>query len=99
MIRAVLRRATGGRWPQVRPGERLSCSEVGRLLQRYLDRELGAPHEIDALAAHLEECKRCGLEAETYQHIKEVLAERRATVPTESVERLRTFGEELADGS
>lgn len=98
MIRTVLRRMTGGRWPRLRTGEQLSCPEVGRLLQRYLDRELEDAAEIDALVAHLDECERCGLEAETYRHIKDVLEQRRTPVPPESIDRLRSFGEELANG-
>ena len=97
MIRTIFRRMTGGRWPRVRAGEQLSCPEVGRLLQHYLDRELDDPNEIDALAAHLDECERCGLEADTYRHIKEALEQRRTPVPPESIDRLRSFGERLAD--
>jgi hypothetical protein len=92
----MLRRATGGRWPEVRAGEQLSCPEVGRLLQRFLDDELSSQHEIDSLVAHLDECRRCGLEAETYRRIKQTLQERRVEVSPESVARLREFGERLA---
>ena len=97
MIRSMFRRATRGRWPRVRSGEQLSCPEVGRLLQRYLDAELGDDAEVDALTAHLDECQRCGLEADTYRKIKEALASRREPVPPDTVERLRVFGEQLAD--
>lgn len=98
MIRSALRRLTLGRWPSVRPGDTLSCPEVGRLLQRFLDDELADEVEIELLADHLEECKRCGLEAETYQKIKDALANRRTPVPQESVDRLREFGERLVEG-
>ena len=99
MIRSALRRMTLGRWPAVRSGDTLSCPEVGRLLQRFLDDELTSDAEIELLAEHLEDCKRCGLEAETYQKIKAALASRRTPVPRESVDRLREFGERLAEGS
>lgn len=99
MIRSALRRMSLGRWPSVRPGDTLSCPEVGRLLQRFLDDELSDDAEIEALSEHLDECKRCGLEAETYQKIKDALANRRAPVPQESVDRLREFGEQLAEGT
>ena len=98
MIRSMLRRMTGGRWPEIRAGEQLSCPEVGRLLQRFLDGELERERDIASLAEHLEECKRCGLEAETYQKIKSALQQRRIEVPPESVTRLREFGEHLAEG-
>jgi len=97
MIRSMMRRASGGRWPEVRPGERLSCPEVGRLLQRFLDGELDDGNSIAALADHLEECRRCGLEADTYRAIKAVLADHRPDLEPESVERLREFGERLVE--
>lgn len=98
MIRTTLRRMTLGRWPSVRSGDTLSCPEVGRLLQRFLDDDLADEAEIEMLSEHLDECKRCGLEADTYRKIKEALASRRTPVPPESVERLREFGERLAEG-
>lgn len=98
MIRSTLRRLTFGRWPGVRPGETLSCPEVGRLLQRFLDGECTDDAEIEMLSLHLDECRRCGLEADTYRKIKETLANRRVPVPPESVARLREFGHQLATG-
>lgn len=98
MIRSMLRLMTGGRWPAVRPGEQLSCPEVGRSLQRFLDGELPSEVEVDLLAAHLEECKRCGLEADVYRRIKDTIEQRRPEVPEESVRRLREFGQRLAEG-
>ena len=98
MIRSMLRRMTGGRWPAVRPGEQLPCSEVGRSLQRFLDGELPDEVEAEALAVHLEECRRCGLEADVYRRIKDAIEHRRPEVPEESVRRLREFGQRLAEG-
>lgn len=73
-----------------------SCLEVSKALQAYLD------DEIDDLSArrisrHLEICRRCGLDAATYAEIKRAVARRR-TVPLKAVERLRKFGERVADG-
>lgn len=99
MIRSVFRRMTGGRFPRIRPDEPLSCSEVGRSLQRFLDAEVADQIEVGALAAHLEDCKRCGLEADVYRRIKHAIEHRRADMPAESVERLRQFGHRLAEGS
>lgn len=48
------------------------------------------------IAPHLERCRRCGMKAETYSAIKRSLQEHRAAVPTETIERLRAFGERLA---
>lgn len=79
-----------GRWAQ----RRLMCPEVGRLLQRYLDGEVD---ELMAqrIARHLDDCRRCGLKAETYTAIKQSLARRQPVVPADAVERLRSFAEEL----
>lgn len=99
MIRSTMRRLTFGRWPDLRPGEPMTCPEVGRLLQRFLDDELGDDVDAAMLSQHLELCRRCGLEAETYRRIKAALASRRAEVPEESIERLRAFGRELTDGT
>ena len=89
MIRSTLRRMTLGRWPELRSGEPMTCTEVGRLLQRYLDDEL---HD-DA------DPTDCGPESEVYRRIKTALASRQIDVSTESIERLRAFGEQLAEGT
>lgn len=76
-----------------------SCREVGRVLQSYLD---GVVDDATAgrVAEHLEECRRCGLEYETYRSIKQALARRRDRVDPDAVARLRDFGRHLLeDGS
>ncbi|MEW6473836.1 MAG: zf-HC2 domain-containing protein [Actinomycetota bacterium] len=45
---------------------------------------------------HLEDCRRCGIKAEAYSAIKRTLREHRPSVPADTVERLRAFGERLA---
>lgn len=75
----------------------MQCDEVGKLLQRYLDGYLDERRGAK-LAAHLEDCRRCGLEANTYERIKGSLAESRGSVPAESLARLREFGERIARG-
>jgi len=99
MIRSALRKMSGGRWPGLRSGEPLSCPEVGRSLQRFLDGEVHNDVEVELLAEHLEDCKRCGLEADVYRRIKDAIGQRRADVSEESVQRLREFGQRLAEGS
>jgi len=75
----------------------MDCHEVGELLQSYLDGHIDADraHRIEM---HLEECRRCGMEADTYERIKSTLAEHRPDVPPESLDRLRDFGRRLARG-
>lgn len=69
---------------------------VARVLQSYVD---GETDEVTArrVAAHLEDCRRCGLEAALYREIKNSLARREAP-DQDAVARLRAFGESLARG-
>ncbi|MFF2508287.1 zf-HC2 domain-containing protein [Streptomyces sp. NPDC058067] len=72
---------------------RTSCREVARHLQSCLD---GEADELTArrIAVHVEECRRCGLEAAVCQEIKNALA--RQEIPNEiALARLRTFGTTL----
>lgn len=74
-----------------------SCREVGHVLQTYLDGELD---ELAALriTRHLELCRRCGMEAETYAEIKGALGHRgTSTVDPDAVARLRAFGQRLIE--
>lgn len=89
------------RWPwQRRPSpadaRRMHCLRVALRLQRYLDGEVD---EVTArrIAAHLEECGKCGMEAETYRQVKEALA--RGEPPSDdALGRVRGFAEALARG-
>jgi anti-sigma factor RsiW len=71
----------------------VECLRVARLLQSYLD---GVLDEVTArhVAEHLEDCRRCGLEAETYQAIKTALARQEQT-PAAAITRLQEFAETL----
>lgn len=71
-----------------------SCREVGRALQGFLDGEVEADF-AEKISEHLEDCRRCGLEAETYRSIKRSLGRRQPAVDGDAVARLRAFGEEL----
>jgi anti-sigma factor RsiW len=74
--------------------KRLSCRQVGQLVQGYLDGETDE-ESASKIAAHLDECRRCGMDADTYREIKAAL-ERNAPGDVEaSVDRLREFGESL----
>jgi anti-sigma factor RsiW len=64
------------------------------VLQSYLDDDV-EPDFAARIAEHLEACKDCGLEAETYAQIKNSLADRRPEVGSDVVTRLRDFGESL----
>lgn len=73
----------------------LSCREVGRLLQSYLDGATDGPATA-RVAEHLEDCHRCGLEATVYREIKASLARGAPTLPDATLAGLRRFGEHLA---
>lgn len=74
----------------------MDCEEVGRVLQQYLDEEVGTD-TARLVGEHLEACRRCGLEASVYRDLKTALAHR-ADPPNESVDRLREFGHRLSSG-
>ncbi len=74
----------------------LSCHQVGKVLQTYLDNELDADAR-QKVASHLDDCRRCGLEADTYEALKESL-QRSPILDEGPVARLRDFGERLARG-
>ena len=78
-------------------GEELSCREVGKVLQSYLDGELD---ELLArrVARHLEMCMRCGMRAETYVEIKRALRRSAGSPPQDALDRLRAFGQQLGEG-
>ena len=74
----------------------LNCKEVGQVLQAFLDGELD---DADAplVAAHLDDCRMCGLESASYDRIKAALAQPMPEgADPEAIERLRAFGRDLA---
>lgn len=64
------------------------------MLQAFLDEEVDE-RAAGRVAAHLEMCRRCGLEADVYREIKASLARSTSPVPEVALWRLRRFGEEL----
>lgn len=79
---------------------RSQCHQTARVLQSYLDGEI-EPSAAVAVAEHLEFCRRCGLEVETYEAIKAaILATDRAApvdvVDRAAVARLREFAQRLS---
>lgn len=72
-----------------------SCRQVTRVLQSLLDGELdddGAAR----VSAHLDDCGRCGLEAETFRAIKDTLAGAPTGTDDRSLKRLREFAAVLS---
>jgi predicted anti-sigma-YlaC factor YlaD len=71
------------------------CWHVSRVLQTYLD---GHTDDLTSrrVREHLDECRRCGLQADTYRAIIDALA-RHEQPADEPVDRLRAFGEALLE--
>ena len=72
-----------------------SCEQVAEVLQAYLDGELG-PDDAGLVAAHLEHCERCRIEAATYQRVIDAIRRQRPPVPQEVNDRLAALVDELA---
>lgn len=77
-----------------------TCREVGRVLQSYLDGELD-DLQVRNVTAHLERCRRCGLNADTYARIQLALwraGQDRQMRPEDdlAIERLRRFATTLS---
>lgn len=75
----------------------LDCREVAALLQLFLDGELDGDRGRE-VARHLEDCRRCGLEADTYREMKAALRRGAREPSAESVQRLRQFVVRLEAG-
>jgi anti-sigma factor (TIGR02949 family) len=75
----------------------VNCREVGKVLQSYLDNDVEEDF-AEKIAAHLEACKDCGLEVETYRQIKTSLASKMPEVEPAALERLKAFGNQLTNG-
>ena len=78
-----------------RASTEVNCREVGRVLQSYLDNDVESDF-AEKIAAHLEKCKDCGLEYETYSRIKDSLAGMdNQALDADAIARLRAFGRDL----
>ena len=82
--------------PLMSLSEMARCLRTSRALQRYLD---GESDDLTAarVAAHLEECRRCGLQARTYLAIKQALRSGSRDVDDLTLHRLHAFSRSLAD--
>lgn len=78
---------------RLRPNAPANCREAATYLHAYLDGELD-DRTRERVAAHLEVCRRCGLEAATYHALKRALV-RRSAPPADALTRLHQFAEQL----
>lgn len=74
----------------------ISCRQLGPVLQSYIDDEA---HELDveAIRRHLEACRNCGLEYDTYIELKERLSRQTPAVPADVTQRLLDFSRKLEE--
>lgn len=75
----------------------MTCREVGHWLLQNLDDRLD-DRQSQRLSAHLGDCRRCGLDANTYRRMKHSLAGHKAAVPADSLARMRELGGRIARG-
>lgn len=80
-------------WLPWRRGDWEECARVAKFLHYYLDGELD-DRTTSLVARHLEDCRRCGLDAETYLEIRRAL-QHDLRPPEDVVGRLREFSESL----
>ncbi len=80
----------------IKPGG-LSCRKVAKVLQSHLDGELDDERRRK-VAAHLDECERCGLEAEVLDGVRTALRSRREKLPVATATALREFSDRLISG-
>ena len=85
-----MRMASKFRFEMLRKKGGLSCIQVARILQHYLDDQLDESAAAQ-VGHHLDACRRCGLDAESYRDIKRGLAQSSHPPPPERVERLASF--------
>lgn len=74
------------------------CRKAVRALQAYLDGEADPPTAA-AVSGHLKACRRCGLEADTYEAIKQMLASApsRSDADAAVLDRLHRFASDLVE--
>ena len=72
----------------------LSCSDVLKVIQAYIDGEIDA-NTARKVANHLDSCHPCKEEELIYEQIKTSLHRRRHEVDMDVLDQLMSFGERL----
>ncbi len=77
-----------------RSSSRARCREVRKLIGGFIDGEVD--QDLAAkIAEHLDDCRRCGLDAGVYTRVKQSLQARPPMVDDDAVARLREFGSDI----
>lgn len=74
----------------------MNCRDVGLRLQTYLDGELD-DERMERIRNHLDECVKCGLEADVFTSIKNDLSSQARPVNAEAIARLRAFSDKISE--
>ena len=72
----------------------LRCRQVHRVIDAFLDGELG-PEHAELVADHLEDCEACGVEAETIEQVRDAVSRLREAEDPEALGRLRGYLDQL----
>ena len=72
----------------------VDCRRVAALMQAYLDGEL-PESETATVAAHLDDCVRCGIDADVYRRVKAAVHGLRTPADRDVVQRLHSYAQEL----
>lgn len=75
---------------------RLGCRQVRRTLQSFLDGEV-EPHRAELVAAHLESCSRCHVEADMLANVIEAIRRLRPDLDLAAYTRLVDAVQQLTD--
>lgn len=70
------------------------CDQVGRVLQSYVDGELG-PSDAEHVAHHLVHCERCGIEAATVERVVGLIRHQRPDFDVAALGRLERFVDDI----
>ncbi len=74
---------------------RLGCRQVRRTLQAFLDGEV-EPRRAELVAAHLESCARCQVEAEVFEQVIATIRQLRPDLDLAAYTRLVEATEQLS---
>ena len=74
------------------------CGEVARVLQSFIDGELG-PDDADKVAEHLEMCHVCEVESRIVTEVVATIRRQATDLDADRLGRLERFVDELADGT
>jgi len=70
------------------------CHEVARVLQSFLDGELG-PEDAEKVAAHLALCEPCNIESSTIDAVRDAIRTQRPDIEAQELSRMERFVDDI----